>query len=95
MMPKRYFRVIYSFSRVDHCTYTKSIGVRGSVIGHIAKALTYVGNGDDESAMRSFDLVFTEGLATENNFLLLIKVCADCSRRCLYCSSFHLGNHPI
>ncbi|KAH0833010.1 hypothetical protein J3R83DRAFT_11995 [Lanmaoa asiatica] len=51
----------------------KSIEVQGSVIGHIAHAMARVGNGEHESVMRVFDLVFTEGLPTENKFILLIK----------------------
>ncbi|KAH0826783.1 hypothetical protein J3R83DRAFT_5198 [Lanmaoa asiatica] len=51
----------------------ESIGVQRSVIGYIAHAMARVGNGEHDSAMRVFDLVFTEGLPTENKFLLLIK----------------------
>ncbi|KAF8546790.1 WD40 repeat-like protein, partial [Imleria badia] len=47
--------------------------VQRSVIGYIANAVARIGNGDHESAIRVFDLVFTDGLATDNNFLLLIK----------------------
>ncbi|KAF8555425.1 hypothetical protein OG21DRAFT_1602885 [Imleria badia] len=51
----------------------KSIEAQRSVIGYIANAVTRIGNGDYESAIRVFDLAFTDGLATDNNFLLLIK----------------------
>ncbi|KAF8545829.1 hypothetical protein OG21DRAFT_1333743 [Imleria badia] len=51
----------------------KSIEAQRSVIGYIANAVSRIGNGDYESVIRAFDLVFTDGLATNNNFLLLIK----------------------
>ncbi|KAF8552461.1 hypothetical protein OG21DRAFT_1511487 [Imleria badia] len=51
----------------------KSIEAQRSVIGYIANAVSRIGNGDHESVIRAFDLVFTDGLATENDFLLLIK----------------------
>ncbi|KAF8557900.1 hypothetical protein OG21DRAFT_1494421 [Imleria badia] len=51
----------------------KSIEAQRSVMGYIANAVARLGNGDYESAIRAFDLVFTDGLATDNNFLLLIK----------------------
>ncbi|KAF8557544.1 hypothetical protein OG21DRAFT_1482211, partial [Imleria badia] len=51
----------------------KSIEAQRSVIGYIANAVSRIGNGDHESVIRAFDLVFTDGLATDNNFLLLIK----------------------
>ncbi|KAF8552374.1 hypothetical protein OG21DRAFT_1443645, partial [Imleria badia] len=44
-----------------------------SVIGYIANAVSLIGNGDHESVIRAFDLVFTDRLATDNSFLLLIK----------------------
>lgn len=55
----------------------QSIETQRSVIGYIANAVAFVGKGDHESAIRVFDLVFTDGLATDNNYLLLIKVCAN------------------
>ncbi|KAF8554956.1 hypothetical protein OG21DRAFT_1508243 [Imleria badia] len=52
----------------------KSIEAQRSVIGYIANAVSRIGNGDHEYAIRVFDLVFTDGFATDNNnFLLLIK----------------------
>ncbi|KAF8547157.1 WD40 repeat-like protein [Imleria badia] len=51
----------------------KSTKVQRSVIGYIAHAIAYLGNGDHESAMRVFDLVYSAGLSSENNLLLLIK----------------------
>jgi hypothetical protein len=62
----------------------QSIKLQRSAIGHIAIAIARVGNGEHESAMRAFDLVFTNGLGTENNFLLLIKVCVHHPRCYLY-----------
>ncbi|KAF8554958.1 hypothetical protein OG21DRAFT_1573744 [Imleria badia] len=45
-----------------------------TVIGYIAHAVNLIGNGDHDSAIGVFDLVFTDGLATgHNNFLLLIE----------------------
>lgn len=44
--------------------------------------MAYVGNEDHESARRVFDLIFSDGFPTENNFLLLIKVCLS------VCSTF-------
>jgi hypothetical protein len=73
----------------------QSIEVQRSVIGHIAIAIARVGNGEHESAIRAFDLVFTNGLGTENNFLLLIKVCVH-HPRCYLCRLFvHSGNHLV
>ena len=60
----------------------QSIKVQRSVIGYIAHAITLVANREHESALRAFDLVFTEGLPSENRFLLLIKVCACHCRWC-------------
>ena len=60
----------------------QSIKVQRSVIGYIAHAITLIGNGERESALRAFDLVFTGGLPSENKFLLLIRVCASC---CCWC----------
>ncbi|KAH0834960.1 WD40-repeat-containing domain protein [Lanmaoa asiatica] len=54
-------------------SYLTSIEVQRSVIGHIASAMAHVGDGEYESAMRAFDLVFTEGFPTENKFFLLIR----------------------
>ncbi|KAI9569839.1 hypothetical protein HD554DRAFT_2313201 [Boletus coccyginus] len=51
----------------------KSIEVQQSTIGCIAHAISHVGNGEYESAMRVFDLVFSEGIPSENKYLLLIK----------------------
>jgi hypothetical protein len=73
----------------------QSIDVQRSVIGYIAIAIARVGNGEHESAMRAFDLVFTESLVTENNFLLLIKVCVY-HPRCYLCRpSFQSGDHHV
>ncbi|KAF8554954.1 hypothetical protein OG21DRAFT_1439363 [Imleria badia] len=60
----------------------KSIEAQRSVIGCIANAVSRIGNGDHESVIRVFDLVFTDGLATDNNFLLLIKavILFECGR---------------
>ena len=60
----------------------QSVKVQRSVIGYIAHAITLVGNGEHESALRVFDLVFTECLPSENKFLLLIRVCACRCCRC-------------
>jgi hypothetical protein len=65
----------------------QSIKLQRSAIGHIATAIARIGNGEHESAMRAFDLVFTDGLGTENNFLLLIKVCVH-HPRCYLCRIF-------
>ncbi|KAI9569819.1 WD40-repeat-containing domain protein [Boletus coccyginus] len=51
----------------------KSIEVQRSIIGYIAHAIAHVGNGEYESATRVFDLVFSEGIPSENRLLLLIK----------------------
>jgi hypothetical protein len=61
----------------------QSIEVQRSAIGHIAIAISRIGNGEYESAMRAFDLVFTESHGINNDFLLLIKVCVYHPRRCL------------
>ncbi|KAI9569843.1 hypothetical protein HD554DRAFT_2327802 [Boletus coccyginus] len=51
----------------------KSIEVQRSVIGYIAHAVAHIGNGDHKLALRVFDLVFCEGIPSENKLLLLIK----------------------
>ena len=62
----------------------QSIKVQRSIIGYIAHAIALVGNGEHESALRVFDLVFSEGLPNENKFLLLIRVCVCHPRPCPY-----------
>lgn len=42
------------------------------------------GNGEHESALHVFDLVFSDDVPTGNRFLLLVKVCAYRTRCCLY-----------
>ena len=70
-------------SQVALTMVRQSIEVQRSAVGYIAIAIARVDNGEHESAMRAFDLVFTESLGSENNFLLLIKVCVYNSRFCL------------
>ena len=60
----------------------QSIKIQRSIIGYIAHAIALVGNGEHESALRVFDLVFSESLPSENKFLLLIRVCVCRPRRC-------------
>ena len=72
----------------------QSIEVQRSVIGHFTNAIARVGNGEHESAIGAFDLVFTVGLGTENNFLLLIKVCVY-NPRCCLCQLFVSGIHLV
>lgn len=55
----------------------QSIKIQRSVIGYIANAIAHVLNGEQESAIRVYDLVFSASLPTENNSLLLIKVYAS------------------
>lgn len=71
-------------------TARQSIEVQRSAIGYIAHAVAHIGNGEHESAMRIFDLVFSECTPSENRILLLIKVCAHHPRCCLisiFCST--------
>jgi len=60
----------------------QSIEVQRSAIGYIAHANAHIGIGEHESAMRIFDLVFSECIPSENKILLLIKVCAHHPRCC-------------
>ena len=80
-MPKRWV-ICNLTSDVVFTIIRQSIKVQRSIIGYIAHAIALVGNGEHESALRVFDLVFSEGLPSENKFLLLIKVCACRCRRC-------------
>ena len=54
--------------------HVKSIVIRPSAMGHIAKALAQVGKGDPEKAMQVFDLAFRNCNPNESDLLLLIKV---------------------
>ncbi|KAI9569853.1 hypothetical protein HD554DRAFT_2170850 [Boletus coccyginus] len=74
-------------SRLKRCDMAiddakKSIEVQRSIIGYIAHAIAHVGNGEYESATRVFDLVFSEGIPSENRLLLLLKaiVLFECGR---------------
>ncbi|KAF8556859.1 hypothetical protein OG21DRAFT_1482770 [Imleria badia] len=51
----------------------KSVTIQSSLIGRVALAMSLAGSGEYESAIRDFDLVFSDGLPVENRFLLLIK----------------------
>ena len=62
------------------CTYVrsshvKSIVIRPSAMGHIAKALAQIGMDEPEKATQVFDLAFGNCNPNESNLLLLIKVC--------------------
>ncbi|KAF8546247.1 hypothetical protein OG21DRAFT_1518257 [Imleria badia] len=51
----------------------KSIGIRPSTMGYIAKALAQIGNSEPEKAFQTFDLAFWNCNPSESNLLLLIK----------------------
>jgi hypothetical protein len=55
--------------------HVKSIVIRPSAMGYIAKALAQIGKGEPENAMQVFDLAFGNCNPIESNLLLLIKVC--------------------
>lgn len=71
------------------------MNIQSSLIGRVALAIGRVGSGEYESAIRDFDLVFSDGLPAENRFLLLIKVCANHPCPCLYQVWFHSGYHHV
>ncbi|KAH0838860.1 WD40-repeat-containing domain protein [Lanmaoa asiatica] len=54
---------------------TKSINIRPTVIGYIAKSIALVGNGERHEAYRACDIAFEHFHSTHVSFLLLIKVC--------------------
>ena len=54
--------------------HVKSIIIRPSAMGYIAKALAQIGKGEPEKAMEVFDLAFGNCNPNESNLLLLIKV---------------------
>lgn len=55
----------------------QSLKIKPSPIGHIAHALALVGQDRREAALWTFDLAFRDCDHSENNFVLLIKVCPD------------------
>ena len=58
----------------------KSIKIRPSVIGYIARSVALVGNGEKHKAYRACDIAFERFHSTHVTFLLLIKVCVPCTR---------------
>ncbi|KAG9316862.1 WD40-repeat-containing domain protein [Chiua virens] len=56
----------------------KSISAQPSAIGHIAKAVALVGQGDYRAALRAFALVFRDGNPDENEFALVIWAVLSC-----------------
>jgi hypothetical protein len=69
--------IFHSLIRVVMSTHAhvKSIVIRPSAMGYIAKALAQIGNGEPEKAMQVFDLAFRNCNPIESNLLLLVKVC--------------------
>jgi hypothetical protein len=69
--------IFHSLIRVLMSTHlhVKSIDIRPSAMGYIAKALAQIGKGELENAMQVFDLAFGNCNPIESNLLLLIKVC--------------------
>lgn len=73
MMLKRYFAPpILCVPTYLHTP--KSLVIQPSVVGHIAKAMALIGNGEGETAIRLFDLVFGHCDSDDNKILLVIKV---------------------
>lgn len=60
-------------------SHAKSIEAQQFIVGHIANAMARARNRDLESAMRIYDLMFSDGLAPRDDF---IKVCPR--GRCIY-----------
>ena len=54
--------------------YFKSIGIRPSVIGYIAKSVALIGGGKKEEGCRVYDLAFRHCHPLDVDLLLLIKV---------------------
>ncbi|KAG8217048.1 hypothetical protein J3R82DRAFT_5039 [Butyriboletus roseoflavus] len=52
---------------------SQSLAFRPTIIGHIAKAVALVGQGQHEPAFKAFDIVFCNCGAGETRFLLLIR----------------------
>ena len=74
--------------------HVKSINIRQSAMGYIAKALAQIGMGEPEKAMDVFDLAFGNCHPNESNLLLLIKVC-DHGNSFIQLRIRDLGRHLI
>ena len=56
--------------------HTKSIKIKPSVIGYIAKSMALAGKGEKHKAYRACDIAFERFHLTHVTFLLLVKVCS-------------------
>ena len=74
--------------------YIKSIKIKPSVIGYVAKSVALVGKGEKYKAYRMCDIAFERFHTTYVTFLLLIKVCIPCNLVALR-FSYSLGYHRI
>ena len=70
----RYIFVVSSGSDVHSGVRGKSLSIQPSIIGHIAKAVALVGQGQQELALEAFHAVFCNCGADEIKFLLLVQV---------------------
>ena len=59
--------------------YMKSIEIKPSVIGYIAKSVALVGKGEKHKAYQTCDIASMRFHSTQVPFLLLIKVCIPCT----------------
>ena len=75
--------------------YIKSIKIKPSVIGYIAKSVALVGNGKKYKAYRACDIAFKRCHSTHVTFLLLIKVCPMHSSLVAFRSSHCLGYRRV
>ena len=71
--------------------YIKSIKIRPSVIGYVAKSVALVGNGERHKGYRTCDIAFERFHSTHVTFLLLIKVCIPCEQPSPLGCSYSLG----
>ena len=74
MMPKR-FRLLYSLTPMLTLIYTKSIRIRPSAIGYIAKSAALVGKGQKHDGYRECDIALERFRSAHDTFIPLIKVC--------------------
>ena len=75
--------------------YIKSIKVRPSVIGYIAKSVALVGNGEKHKAYRMCDIALQHSNSIHVTFLLLIKACIPCSLLDPLSCSYSPGRHRV
>lgn len=76
--------------------YAKSIEIKPTVAGYIAKSIALVGKGQKYDGYRACDIAFERFHSTHVTFILLIKVCMQCTLPWLSLTfSYYLGHNCI